>query len=263
MIPSRSDRDAQRARISQLSTNWSEIFAANHRVNDESESTESTSQAQRAVLEKYGPCVLRYLLGATQNSDAAEELAQEFAFRFVRGDLCGANPDKGRFRDYLRVVLRNLVNDHFRRNRQSVDLSRHIQEQNVDPFEELDREFHSQWRNQVLDSTWSSLKQEQGEKGNHFHTVLEFRARNAKLSSQQMSAQLSEILSKKVTADWVRQTIHRARQRFATLLLSEVKKTIQPQDDVDQLREELADLQLLELIQDLHPSLATGTKSSG
>ena len=258
MIPSQAEDDAQRARISQLTTNWSEIFAANQRFGEDPGAADDTADAQRVVLEKYGPCILRYLLGATRSSDVAEELAQEFAFRFVRGDLCGAKPENGRFRDYLRVVLRNLVNDHYRRMRQSVDVSQLSQDQNVEPFEELERNFHSQWRDQILESTWSELKREQDEKGNCFHTVLEFRAQNPNLSSQEMASTLSDKIAKQVSADWVRQVIHRSRQRFATLLLSEVKKTIQPQDDLDQLREELADLQLLELVHDLHPSLASG-----
>ena len=39
---------------------------------------------------------------AHRDKDAADELSQEFALRFVRGDLKGADRERGWFRDFLK-----------------------------------------------------------------------------------------------------------------------------------------------------------------
>src|SRR4051812_25729189 len=66
------------------------------------------------LLERYTGAVLRYLTGAVRDADIAEDLCQDFALRFLRGDYRRAAPEKGRFRDYLRTSLIHLVNDHHR-----------------------------------------------------------------------------------------------------------------------------------------------------
>ena len=242
---------ALESRISQVTTKWTEIFAA-HGLDSNSQ---HVSSAQQNVLKKYGKCVFRYLLGATRSADVAEELAQEFAFRFIRGDLSKADPSKGRFRDYLRVVLRNLVNDYFRNRTNALDISQVIQTHNNSPFEELESAFRLSWREEIMDSAWSSLKAEEQQKRNCFYTVLRFRAENPKMKSMDMAAEISERLGRTVTAEWVRQKLHRARQRYGHFILTEVRKTISPAEDLEQLHDELADLQLLELLQDSHPDL--------
>ena len=236
-------------RISQVTTQWTEIFAAHGLAENE----QLISAAQQNVLCKYSSCVYRYLMGATRCADAAEELAQEFAFRFVRGDLGKAEPTKGRFRDYLRMVLRNLVNDHFRRaakpsHEKMLDIAEHIRQHSVDPFDELEERFAREWRDKMIESTWTVLAEDSSRRDNYFYTVLRFRAEHPHLNSMKIAERLSERLQKPLTADWVRQKIHRARQRFSELLIAEVKKTIRPADDRQQLLDELAELKLLEYI---------------
>ena len=241
-------------RISQVTTQWAEIFAAHGDAVD----PQRVTMAQQNVLTKYSRCIYRYLAGATRDLDIAEELTQEFAFRFIRGDLGRAKPEKGRFRDYLRIVLRNLVNDHFRklaRKSQEVqlDIQQYIHIHRTDPFEELEKNFVTQWREQILRNTWAILEAEEEKRQKHFFRVLRFRAEHAALNSQEIAKALSQQLDQEVTAEWVRQKLHRARQRFSEILVNEVRKTIHPNDDAIQLHEELAELQLLEF---LPPNLA-------
>jgi len=66
----------------------------------------------RQLVLRYSGAVYRYLVGALRDSDAAADLAQEFAVRFIRGDFRRASPDRGRFRNYLKSALINLVNDY-------------------------------------------------------------------------------------------------------------------------------------------------------
>src|SRR5437868_6131911 len=76
-------------------------------------------EAQRILMDRYCNAVHRYLLGALRDEEAADELFQEFALRFLRGDFKNTNAKRGRFRDYVKTVLINLVNDHHRLRKRS------------------------------------------------------------------------------------------------------------------------------------------------
>src|SRR5262245_14644024 len=99
-------------RISQIQTLWTVLGQAGG-----DGTTRAVSAAQEQLLARYGKAVYRYLLGALRDPEVDDEIYQEFALRFVRGDLAGADPARGRFRDYLKGVLSHLVGDHYRRKR--------------------------------------------------------------------------------------------------------------------------------------------------
>src|SRR5689334_5970041 len=96
-------------RLSQLSTAWTALFRAHAGPADAGRS------ARDEILERYGKPVYRYLRAAVGDPDVADELYQEFALRLVRGDFHNARPDRGRFRDFLRTCLSNLITDHRRK----------------------------------------------------------------------------------------------------------------------------------------------------
>ncbi len=70
--------------------------------------TNDFQQAQRELLNRYGGAVRRYALAALRNEEAADDVFQEFALRFVRGDFGKANPDKGRFRSFVKTTIYHL-----------------------------------------------------------------------------------------------------------------------------------------------------------
>jgi hypothetical protein len=78
-----------------------------------------------------------------------------------------------------------------------------------------------------------------------FHTVLRFRAEHPEMRSEEMAAQLSGRLNKPLTAEGVRQTLRRARDKFADLLLDEIAASLEA-PTLEQVEEELAELNLLE-----------------
>jgi RNA polymerase sigma-70 factor (ECF subfamily) len=65
------------------------------------------------------------------------------------------------------------------------------------------------------------------------------------MRSPQMAEQLANQLGRPITADGVRQMLHRARERFAVLLLEEVTHTV-AQPTAECVTEELAELGLLD-----------------
>src|SRR5258708_2380538 len=86
-------------------------------------------QARAALLERYRGAVHRYLLGALRDADAADELAQEFALKFLRGEFRNADPERGRFRSFLKTALVRLVIDfHRRRKQQPLAMNSHTPE---------------------------------------------------------------------------------------------------------------------------------------
>jgi RNA polymerase sigma factor (sigma-70 family) len=229
-------------RISQIQTLWTVVGQAGG-----DGTTRAVNAAQEQLLERYGKAVYRYLLGAIRDSDAADELYQEFALRFVRGDLAGADPARGRFRDYLKGVLSHLVGDHYRRQRkQPLALNPEYEpEAAADEPALSDEDFLASWRNELLGRAWSALAQHEKQNGQPFHTVLQYRAAHPEARSEQMAEQLSSQMGRPVNTAWVRQTLHRAREKFAEILLDEVVQTLRAPTMSD-LEQELIDIGLIE-----------------
>src|SRR5262245_58256297 len=86
-------------RLSRIATLWAVVQKAHEADRD------AATKAQALLCQRYAGAVYRYLLGALRDPHAAEELAQEFALRVVRGDFRRADPQRGRFRDFLRTSL--------------------------------------------------------------------------------------------------------------------------------------------------------------
>src|SRR5581483_5349203 len=102
-MPAREDD-----RLSQIATRWSLLLEARG-------GGDASRAARGELLLRYHAPVYRYLRGLVRDEAAAEELCQEFALRFLRGDFRHADPARGRFRDYLRVALRHLAAERARR----------------------------------------------------------------------------------------------------------------------------------------------------
>src|SRR5262245_33791552 len=180
------DRQSFNDRLSHISTLWTVLFQAHQGEN------EPASAAQRALMQRYSGAVYRYLLGAVRNEDVASDLAQEFALRFLRGDFHRADPERGRFRDYLKRALIHLVTDHHRDRPQwpqALATDRHGEATAL-----LDSEGNcmSSWREEVLEQTWQAL----ASANEAYHAVLRFRVEDAEASSTQMDEQLSSRIGK-------------------------------------------------------------------
>src|SRR5882757_7198073 len=94
--------------ISRIQTAWSMVREAH---GDHT----AVQSAQQRLLDKYGVAVRRYALSALRDEDAAEEVFQEFALKFVRGDFGKASPDRGRFRAFVKTIVYRLIVDYQRR----------------------------------------------------------------------------------------------------------------------------------------------------
>jgi RNA polymerase sigma-70 factor (ECF subfamily) len=209
--------------------------------------TQTAAQARQQLLDRYGAAVFRYLCGAVRDRGDAEELAQEFALRFLRGDLRGADPDRGRFRDFVKGVLFHLIADYYRKRRRGGHLPLPDDSRGVpaSPVErDPDRAFLDSWRDQLLHDAWAALARLQRESGKPFHDVLRLRADKPEMRSAEMARLLGERMAKPVSPDWVRQTLRRARERFADLLVQLVAETLKDPSRKT-LEDELIELNIL------------------
>ncbi|HEV3445544.1 MAG TPA: sigma-70 family RNA polymerase sigma factor [Gemmataceae bacterium] len=228
-------------RLSAIETQWTALFQAHRDPGD------ATTAAQRQLLLRYYGAVYRYLLGILHDAVAAEDLTQEFAVRFLRGDFHRADPQRGRFRDFLKTALRHLAQDHWRKQEKAPAHLAHGSGQpsaaGSEENEEGDKAFLDKWREELLAHTWKSLAAFQESSGQLSYAVLRCKAEQPQLHSVDLAARLGAHRGKPLTANGVRQLLHRARRKFAELLVEEVARSLQTSDPAT-LGEELIALKL-------------------
>jgi len=236
----RPSGDVHGRHISQIETLWPVLMKALEAPSPE------MAAAQEVILKRYRPAIYRYLLACLGNADAADEVYQDFALKFVQGDFRKANPEKGRFRDLLKTALYHLIIDHHKRRQNGMpQLSPDGPEpaDSIQSVYESDKQFLDSWRTALLNKAWDALAEEERQTGRLMHTVLHFRAGHQDMKAAQMAEALSLQLGKEVSADWVRKWLHIAREKFARFLLQEVAASLRDPTP-DALEEELIDLKL-------------------
>jgi RNA polymerase sigma-70 factor (ECF subfamily) len=228
--------------IGKIETDWSDIFLAHFGEHDRARA------AQARLMYRYVGAVRRYFLGALRDRDLADELAQEFAVRVLRGDFHRADPGRGRFRDFIRTAARNLIYDHFRRLKARTSKQLPLDDRDpADPRadgEQADRRFLEIWREQLLQRARSRLAAHQRRTGRPFHTILGLRTEYPDQTSMRLAELASAIVGRPVTGTWVRQTLRRARALLVDFLLDEIDATLEGRSPAE-LERELIDLDLL------------------
>jgi RNA polymerase sigma-70 factor (ECF subfamily) len=210
-------------RLSRISTLWSLVCRA-HRG-----PAEGANAARKQLLERYGGAIRRYLRKVVRDPDAADEISQEFALQLLHGALHGADPNRGRFRNYVKGTLFHLVADYRKQQRgwpeplPAEDPTLAANQETA----ESDRQFLESWCDELLARAWDALADVEARSGQLFHTVLRYRADHPEMRSPQMAEQLTTQVCRTVTAAGIRQTLHRARQKFADLLLEEVAHSLE------------------------------------
>src|SRR5438067_13804397 len=94
--------------LSLIPTLWSLVLQARDGPAD------AVHQARQRLLEHYGGAVQRYLRKVLRDADRADDIFQDFAVRLLRGDLRGANPERGRFRNFVKGTLFHLIAYHYK-----------------------------------------------------------------------------------------------------------------------------------------------------
>ncbi len=228
-------------RLSSIKTQWTGLFHAHGHSGD------VKAAAQQQLLLRYYVAVYRYLLGIVRDQAAAEELTQDFAVRFLRGDFHRADPGRGRFRDFLKTALRHLAQDYWRkRNKEPSPLPTDSSAAlgAASEVDAIDQPFLEKWREELLARTWEALEEVQTRTGQPYHTALRRKTEQPQVRSAQLAQQLRADLGKLYSETGVRQLLFRARNLFADLLVEEVGRSLQTTEPAS-LEEELIVLDLL------------------
>lgn len=205
-------------------------------------------QAQSRLIRYYQRAVYKYVMALSRDVDRADDVFQDFALRFVRGDFKKWDPTRGRFRDYLKTSLRNLTMDRFRKEAQGKEqpLAEGMEPAVIHlPDAEADRVFNQTWSEESLRRAWEALRIYEEESSQPVFTLLRRKSEQPELRSHQIAELLSAETGKPATAVWVRKWTGLARDKFAELLLKEVESSL-PEPGLDELEREVADLGLLQ-----------------
>lgn len=227
--------------LSQISTLWTDLLRA-HAAEADDDRTRLAG-----LLERYQSAAYRYLTAAVGDPDVGVELFQEFALRFLRGDFRRVDPARGRFRDYLRTSLINLV----RRYRATAGKQAHagsaaldyVASEDVQPDPAEDQAFLAEWRKSLLDRAWRRLEENERAGGPPYYSALRARADQPDAPSGDLAAHLTERLGRTepFTDTGVRKLLQRGREELTDGLVEEVAGSI-PTRDRDRLAAELIDL---------------------
>lgn len=245
-----SDQPAQgKRRLEEIETQWSLIARAHEG------SERAAGEARRVLVLRYFPAIRSYVGALMQNDHDADDLAQDVVKRLMQGDFAGATPERGRFRDLLKVAVRNMVRTYWsRQNRRAgvpVDIEQLGQEQgHSDPDDE---QWLTTWRNGILELAWKALKDyEARTPGAVAYTLLKLRAENPDKDSAALAKLLSDKMGKEWRSDAVRQQLRRARLRFAQFLVDEIACNISDPTP-ERIERELIDVGLIEYVREFLP----------
>jgi DNA-directed RNA polymerase specialized sigma24 family protein len=222
-------------RLNDIATQWTQVHVAL------TGQGESAAQAQSELFERYGGAMRRYLLAALRDPSAVDDLTQEFAVALVSGGFRKVRAERGRFRDYVKGVLFRLVRKHWRRQgRAPKPLALDVDLTDPECFAAAcDEQFRQSWRDELLARTWEDLALREPT----YFTVLHFRAAHPDMRTEDMLEELSPQLGKPLTAQGVRQTLHRARKLFTRLLMQQIAGSLEfPSPEA--IHEELRELDL-------------------
>lgn len=206
-------------------------------------------------LLRYGPAIRKYLQALLKNPDDVDEIAQDILTKVVQNAFGKANPDNGRFRNYLKVAVRNAALMHLRRKK-AVQPGDSVLLNVADPLQTTlaaDQEWLADWQRCIMNKAWRALdSHERRSSGNHCHTVLRLAVEHPDDDSTKLAERTSQKIGRALRADAYRKQLSRARRMFAEVLLEEVTNTLD-QPTPERIEEELIEIGLMGYVRDFLP----------
>ena len=243
------------SRLSRIETLWSVVRNAH----DENPSI--SSSAQEKLLDIYGGAIKRYLLTALRDESVAHDLYQDFALKLVNGDFHRTSPEKGKFRFFVKTVVHNLIRSHYRKQKrksQSTDSLEYLASF-TDTEQELrdSQMFSESWREDLLYRTWQSLAEHQQRTGTMYYSILHLRVSHPELDGNEFCERLGAELNRDLKPATARVQLHRAREKFANLLIADVANSLMDSSR-SSVEQELIELGLMEYCRPVFESYQDG-----
>jgi RNA polymerase sigma-70 factor (ECF subfamily) len=234
-------------RLDQIETQWSLLRLAHQPVT-------AAGAARNALVLRYYGAIRAYIGAQVRSPQDAEELTHDMVVRLLGGKFANADRQRGRFRDFLKVAVRNRVKSYWGKQAQgkSADL-----DVNLLPEDEEgkapDPPWDDAWQQSVLQLTWKAMEDyERDHPDSVAWTVLRLRADHPEDSATQLADRLARAKGRPFKPDAARQQLHRARLRFAELLIEEVARGLDEPTPA-RVEEELVELGLMGYVRDLLP----------
>ncbi len=235
--------------LGELATQWTRVFAAQESRGDRAEA------ARHELLVRYHHAVNRYFHEQLRDPHAAGKLFSNFALRVleVHAFLKRADPERGRFRDYLRTILRRMVVDHHReqqrehKRQQPLIAGSDDEPAGLAATPDEDQRFIQLWRQALIDQAWKGLEEAEKKAGQPYASFLRYQSDHPGCRSAEIAEHFTTG-GKKYSAAGARQLIHRARERFGELLVEEVARSLRTGDEkvaAEHIERELIELNLL------------------
>jgi RNA polymerase sigma factor (sigma-70 family) len=218
-------------------TNWSVLRKA-----AAGPSTEA-HEALGRLCETYWPPVYAFIRVRGHSPSDAEDLTQSYFARFFeKGYIRDFQPERGRFRTFLRASVTHFLANEWDRGRAvkrgggqagiSLDAATAEERLRLEPVDRLTPEtvFERQWAASVLARCLERLRREQeasggGERFGHLKAFLSGDGEGSGYAALARELGLSESA--------VRVAVHRLRRRFCAVLREEVAETLADPSEVD------------------------------
>jgi hypothetical protein len=213
---------------------------------------------------RYAPAVRRYVGALIRNEHDTEDVVQDFLLRAVRRPFTPAQVRRGRFRDYLKAMLRNAAITHFRRTAVRPGAGADLADFPAPGIDEAaDREWLAEWRGCLLERAWEALELHEREApAGLAYTVLRLTADNPEEPSAALAARAAARAGRAVSVDAFRKQLERARRHFAQMLVNEIRETLEA-GSAEDVVEELRALGLMEHVRDFLPEPYRGAAGAG
>src|SRR5262245_16840976 len=111
---------------------------------------------------RYAAAIRRYLGALLRDPHAVDEVTQDLMVRLLQLRLAPERIQRGRFRDYLKVVVRNSALTHFRRGQARptpipLEAAAEPVSREDDPAGSAEREWQSGWKRCLLERALDAL----------------------------------------------------------------------------------------------------------
>jgi DNA-directed RNA polymerase specialized sigma24 family protein len=210
----------------------------------------SSLQDSAKFVMRYGKALRNYIGALVRDAHDADDVTQTLMLHVVRKGFVRKSPQRGRFRDYLKAMARNVAMTHRQRKagptRAGVDLD--TLPTGKEPLAAANKQWLLDWRACLLDKAWLDLESYQrSHPGNRSYAVLRLAVAHRQEGSAQLAERLGQIMGCPMRADAFRKQLSRARRLFAEFVWAEVGQTLR-EPTPRHIEEELLDLGLLSFV---------------
>lgn len=206
---------------------------------------------------RYAPAISRYLGALLRDAHAVDDVTQDLMLHLLQLRLNPERIQRGRFRDYLRAIVRNAALTYLRRKQTraavSLDTALEPDDRDEDPARQAERAWQGEWRRCLVERALDALDcHERSRPGSRASTVLRVAIEYVDEDSTTQASRVAELTGETMSAEAFRKQLSRARRLFARCLIQETALTLE-HPRAEDIEEELAELELWNQVQPFLP----------